>query len=89
MAPSDLLSVIDDSQALMPSAPRRNDLEMFQKGHAKPLFATTTRTSRSMSEESEMSDTEFEEDYSDVEEYSGRRSEESVSCYRSQSRIIC
>ena len=29
-----------------------------------------------------MEDTDFEEDFSDVEEYSGRRSEESVSFHR-------
>ena len=50
---------------------------MFQKGYVKPLFAATS-VSRAASETTDMSDTEFEEDFSDVEEYSGRRSEESV-----------
>lgn len=58
----------------MPSASRPNDVQMFQKGYVKPFFAGTT-----MSQDfPEMSDTEFEEDFSDIEEYSGRRSEESV-----------
>ena len=50
---------------------------MLQKGYVRPLFATTP-LSRPTSESTDMSDTEFEEDFSDVEEYSGRRSEESV-----------
>ena len=61
----------------MPSASRQRDVEMFQKGYVKPLFAATT-TSRPTSEATDMSDTEFEEDLSDFEEYSGRRSEDSV-----------
>ena len=51
---------------------------MFQKGHVKPMFSAKAG-SISQSEQSDMEDTEFEEDFSDVEEYSGRRSEESVS----------
>ena len=51
---------------------------MYQKGHIRPTFDAHIG-SRAMSEASDMDDTEFEEDYSDVEEYSGRRSEESVS----------
>ena len=38
--------------------------------------------SRATSEDSEMDDTDFEEDLSDGEAYSGRRSEESVSFNR-------
>lgn len=68
----------DPFQAFMPSASRRSDVEMYQKGHVKPIFPRTS-LSRPMSEASDMSDTEFEEDLSDGEEYSGRRSEESVS----------
>lgn len=58
----------------MPLASRRRDVELFPKGYVKPLSAATTMSQDSTA----MSDTEFEEDFSDVEEYSGRRSEESV-----------
>ena len=61
----------------MPLASHQRDVEMLQKGYVRPLFATTP-LSRPTSESTDMSDTEFEEDFSDVEEYSGRRSEESV-----------
>ena len=47
---------------------------MFQKGHVRPIHPVC----RPMSEATDMYDTEFE-DLSDAEEYSGRRSEESVS----------
>lgn len=47
---------------------------MFHKGLVQPVYAV----SRPMSEETDMYDTEFE-DLSDAEDYSGRRSEESVS----------
>ena len=53
-------------------------MEMFQKERVRPMFGAQMGP-RAMSEGSEMDDTEFEEDLSDVEEYSGRRSEESVS----------
>ena len=51
---------------------------MFQKGHAKPMFRAKTTPILEL-ETDDMDDTEFEEDLSDIEEYSGRRSEESVS----------
>ena len=54
---------------------------MFQKGHVRPMFNNKIG-SRATSEESEMEDTDFEEDLSDGEAYSGRRSEESVSLIR-------
>lgn len=62
----------------MPSASHHGGVDMFQKGRVRPMFGAPIG-SRAMSEASEMDDTEFEEDLSDVEEYSGRRSEESVS----------
>ena len=61
----------------MPPASRRTEVEMFQKGHVQPMYAIP----RPMSEATDMYDTEFE-DLSDAEEYSGRRSEESVSDIR-------
>ena len=51
---------------------------MFEKDFARPLFPLRASTSRPLSEATEMYDTEFEEDLSDVEDYSGRRSEDSV-----------
>ena len=65
----------------MPSASRHGSVERYQKGHARPMVGAR-RTSRPLSQASEMDDTEFEEDFSDVEEYSGRRSEESVGVIR-------
>ncbi|KAL8743057.1 MAG: hypothetical protein Q9190_004544 [Brigantiaea leucoxantha] len=57
--------------------PQRSESEMFEKDFARPLFPLRTSTSRPLSEATEMYDTEFEEDLSDVEDYSGRRSEDS------------
>lgn len=65
----------------MPSASYRHGLDMFQKGHVRPIFNTKIG-SQATSEDSEMDDTDFEEDLSDGEAYSGRRSEESVSLNR-------
>lgn len=47
---------------------------MFQKGPV-PIFSPRTSTARPLSEATE---TDFEDDLSDEEEYSGRRSEDSV-----------
>jgi len=58
----------------VPLASRHRDIELFTKGYVKPLSAPTTMSP----DATEMSDTDFEEDFSDFEEYSGRRSEESV-----------
>ena len=63
-------------QAFMPLAHQRG-VEMFQKGNVQPVFVQPSAP-RPLSQATEMYDTEFEEDYSDFEEYSGRRSEESV-----------
>lgn len=52
-------------------------VEMFQKGNVQSVFVQPSAT-RPFSQATEMYDTEFEEDLSDFEEYSGRRSEESV-----------
>ena len=60
----------------MPMAHQRG-VEMFQKGHVPSVFVQPTAP-RPLSQATEMYDTEFEEDLSDFEEYSGRRSEESV-----------
>lgn len=50
---------------------------MFQKINAQSAFGQSSAP-RPISQATEMYDTEFEEDLSDFEEYSGRRSEESV-----------
>ena len=63
-------------QALTPRAHQRG-VEMFQKGNVQSVFALPSAP-RPVSQVTEMYDTEFEEDFSDFEEYSGRRSEESV-----------
>ncbi|MCJ1484508.1 hypothetical protein MMC06_004679 [Schaereria dolodes] len=62
--------------AFAPLASQQNGLEMFQKGHVQSVF-TSNSSSRSLAEGSDVYDTEFEEDMSDFEEYSGRRSEDS------------
>lgn len=61
--------------AFMPMA-HQEGVEMFQKGNVQSVFVQPT-TPRPLSQATEMYDTEFEEDLSDFEEYSGRRSEES------------
>jgi hypothetical protein len=66
-------------QASMPMAARQPTFEMYQKGSVRPIFVTKMAGSRPLSEATEIDDTDFEEDFSDSEEYSGRRSEESVS----------
>ena len=54
--------------------------EMLQKSSTHPVFSTMSSMSKSQSEEaSDMSETEFEDDISDFDEYAGRRSEDSVS----------
>lgn len=63
-------------QSYTTASVRRSEIEMFQKGSVPPVF-TRPRTS-SIRPLSEASETEFEDDYSDTDEYSGRRSEESV-----------
>lgn len=59
----------------MPMAQPRG-IEMFQKGNVQSVFVQPSAP-RPVSQATEMYDTEFEEDLSDFEEYSGRRSEES------------
>ncbi|KAI4246490.1 MAG: hypothetical protein L6R40_001853 [Gallowayella cf. fulva] len=61
--------------ALPPS--RRSELEMYEKAMARPMFTSRTSASRPLSEATEMYDTDFEEDLSDVDDYAGRRSEDS------------
>lgn len=63
----------------MSPALRRSEAQIYQKSLPAPPFPSRTSTSRPLSEATEMYDTDFEDDLSDVEEYSGRRSEESVS----------
>lgn len=53
---------------------------MYEKGYyARPMFTSRNLASRPLSEATEMYDTEFEEDLSDVDDYAGRTSEDSVS----------
>ena len=60
----------------MQARPRHAGVEMLQKGRVESLFSQ--RSTRPLSRATEMSDTDFEDDdISDFEEYSGRRSEES------------
>lgn len=61
--------------AFMPMAHQRG-VEMYQKGNVQSVFDQPSAP-RPFSQATEMYDTEFEEDLSDLEEYSGRRSEES------------
>ncbi|MCJ1478040.1 hypothetical protein MMC13_006715 [Lambiella insularis] len=53
-------------------------LEMYQKGLVPSVFTANTAAPRPSLESSELYETEFEEDVSDFEEYSGRRSEDST-----------
>ena len=73
----------NSKQAFMQMASRQaHGVEMAQKGFTPPVFTRTSTTgtaSRSPSEDmSDMSETEFEDDMSDFDEYIGRRSEDSV-----------
>lgn len=52
--------------------------QTYEKGFARPMFTSRTSASRPLSEATEMYDTDFEED-SDLDDYAGRRSEDSVS----------
>ncbi|KAL8719484.1 MAG: hypothetical protein Q9225_003511 [Loekoesia sp. 1 TL-2023] len=56
---------------------RRGEIEMYEKGYTRPMFISRTSASRPLSEATDMDDTEFEEDLSDVDDYAGRRSEDS------------
>ncbi|KAL8938180.1 MAG: hypothetical protein Q9216_004031 [Gyalolechia sp. 2 TL-2023] len=57
---------------------RPSEVETYEKGYyARPMFTSRTSASRPLSEATEMYDTEFEEDLSDVDDYAGRRSEDS------------
>ncbi|KAL8687895.1 MAG: hypothetical protein Q9218_006060 [Villophora microphyllina] len=56
---------------------RRSEFETYDKGFARPMYAARTTSSRPLSEATEMYDTDFEEDLSDVDDYAGRRSEDS------------
>ncbi|KAI4286612.1 MAG: hypothetical protein L6R35_004133 [Caloplaca aegaea] len=55
---------------------RRSEVEMYEKGFTRPMFTSRTSASRPLSDATEMYDTEFEDD-SDVDDYAGRRSEDS------------
>ena len=67
----------DNNQATSLLASRQYGLEMLQKGQVQSVFVPR-RSTPVPSDVTETYDTEFEEDVSDFEEYSGRRSEESV-----------
>lgn len=62
-------------------------VEMFQKGNVQSVFVQPSAP-RPSSQATDMYDTEFEEDLSDFEEYSGRRSEESVGTRRHLSHCL-
>lgn len=70
----------------MPTAHQRG-MEMFQKGNVPSVFVQPSAP-RPLSQATEMYDIEFEEDLSDFEEYSGRRSEESVGTRRHLSHCL-
>ncbi|KAL8922931.1 MAG: hypothetical protein Q9208_004893 [Pyrenodesmia sp. 3 TL-2023] len=55
---------------------RRSGGQTYEKGFARPMFTSRTLASRPLSEATEMYDTDFEED-SDLDDYAGRRSEDS------------
>lgn len=69
----------DREQAFVPPTLRRSEAQIYLKGLPGPPLPPRTTTSRPLSDATEMYDTDFEDELSDVEEYSGRRSEESVS----------
>ncbi|KAL8843512.1 MAG: hypothetical protein Q9170_000016 [Blastenia crenularia] len=50
---------------------------MYEKSYARPMYSSRILAPRPLSEATEMYDTEFEEDLSDVDDYAGRRSEDS------------
>ena len=66
---------------LKASTLRQARLEMFEKGFVQPVFASRTSLQRPAPLANETYETEFEEDLSDYEEFSGRRSEDSVSTF--------
>ena len=60
----------------MPMASGQGRVEMYQKGRLPSMFAPSPRP---MSQASDSYETEFEDDdMSDFEEYTGRKSEDSV-----------
>ena len=63
---------------------------MFQKGHVQSVYAPRASIAayRPGVDGNEMNDTEFEEDLSDFEEYSGRRSEDSVRGYLKEAPVF-
>ena len=61
----------------MPMAHQR-EVEMFQKGNVQSVFVQPISALKPLSQDTDAYDTEFEEDLSDFEGYSGRRSEDSV-----------
>jgi len=70
-------------QAFIAPSIHRSQYGTYQKEQLRPTFVSTTSRPQATNETREMydteHDTEFEEDLSDFEEYSGRRSEDSVS----------
>ncbi|KAL8808302.1 MAG: hypothetical protein Q9182_000122 [Xanthomendoza sp. 2 TL-2023] len=68
--------IIEQAYTLPPS--RQSQNEMYAKSFARPMFTSRTSAARPLSEATEMYDTDFEEDLSDVDDYTGRRSEDSV-----------
>jgi len=80
------------SQAYIAPNTHRSQYGIYQKEQLRPSFVSTTSKPHARNETSEMydtdRDTEFEEDLSDFEEFSGRRSEDSVSGHWSRSRDV-
>ena len=59
-------------------AARRAPYEPMQKHYRQPTYPSRIPMPQSMYHNDEPFETDFEEDLSDYEEYSGRRSEDSV-----------
>lgn len=74
-------TMLTSFQAFTPTSSHQVGLEMFQKGQTRQFFASQAQAPRPLSEATEIYDTDFEEDFSDLEDMSGRRSVESVSYF--------
>ena len=67
------------TQAYAPRSARQSRMEMFQKGNTLSFLPSRTPPPRPVSDATEIYDTEFEDDVSDLDSNSGSRSVESVS----------
>ena len=66
------------SQAHSAMTARRMQYEPIQKGYGQSAYPSRIPMPQSMYQSEEPLETDFEEDLSDYEEFSGRRSEDSV-----------